>query len=136
MQNYVRQKKSKNKIVTQRTYRKKSFVRSFNQVQQELDRPTNGFIILLVIIFIALVMVGLVWQKVKVTQLVQEIEQLERQLTYYKEMNEKLQGKVLYLSNEERIVNIARNNLHMIYPPYEMVPLRKKSNYDITTGDN
>ena len=81
-------------------------------------------------------MVGLVWQKVKVTQLVQEIEQLERQLTYYKEMNEKLQGKVLYLSNEERIVNIARNNLHMIYPPYEMVPLRKKSNYDITIGDN
>lgn len=132
----MRQKKFKNKIVTQRTYRKKSFVRSFNQVQQELDRPTNGFIILLVIIFIALVMVGLVWQKVKVTQLVQEIEQLERQLTYYKEMNEKLQGKVLYLSNEERIVNIARNNLHMIYPPYEMVPLRKKSNYDITTGDN
>ncbi len=132
----MRQKKFKNKIAIQRTYRKKSFVRSFNQVQQELDRPTNGFIILLVIIFIALVMVSLVWQKVKVTQLVQEIEQLERQFTYYKEMNEKLQGKVLYLSNEERIVNIARNNLHMIYPPYEMVPLRKKSNYDITIGDN
>ncbi|UCE04408.1 MAG: cell division protein FtsL [bacterium] len=109
--------------MARKTYRTRSFIRSFNQVQQQLDRPTNGLIALLLIVVIAMTMMGLVWQKVKVTQLVQEIEQLEKQLTYYKEMNEKLQGKVLHLSNEDRIVNIARTKLNMTYPPYEMVSL-------------
>ena len=107
--------------MSKRTYRNRSFIRSFNQVQQELDRPTNGLIVLIGIILMALILVGLVWQKVKVTQLAQEIEQLEKQLTYFKETNEKLQGKVLYLSREDRIVNIARTKLKMNYPPYEMV---------------
>jgi len=107
--------------MSKRVYRNRSFSRSFNQVQQELDRPTNGLIVLAGIILVALIMVGLVWQKVKVTQLAQEIEQLEKQLTYYKETNEKLQGKVLHLSREDRIVNIARDKLNMTYPPYEMV---------------
>ena len=66
-----------------RASRNRTFIRSFNQVQQELDRPTNGLMVLLGIILVAMVMVGLVWQKVKVTQLAQEIEQLEKQLTYY-----------------------------------------------------
>jgi len=108
-----------------RVQRNRSFVRSFNQVQQELDRPTNGLIVLIGIIVIAFIMVGVVWQKVKVTQLVQEIEQLEKQQTYFKETNEKLQGKVFHLSNEDRIVNIARTKLNMTYPPYEIVPLRQ-----------
>ncbi len=107
--------------MTKRVYRNRSFIRSFNQVQQELDRPTNGLIVLVGIILVAIIMVGLVWQKVKVTQLAQEIEQLEKQLTYLKETNEKLQGKVLHLSREDRIVNIARTNLNMTYPPYEIV---------------
>ena len=109
--------------MSKRVYRNRnrSFIRSFNQVQQELDRPTNGLIVLVGIILVALIMVGLVWQKVKVTQLAQEIEQLEKQLTYFKETNEKLQGKVLHLSREDRIVNIARTKLNMTYPPYEMV---------------
>ena len=111
-----------------RNYRTRSFVRSFNQVQQKLDHPTNGLIVLLGIVLVALIMVGVVWQKVKVTQLLQEIEQLEKQYTYFKENNEKLQGKVLYLSNEDRIVNIARTKLNMTYPPYEMVPLRNFKN--------
>lgn len=98
-------------------------MQSFNQVQQELDRPTNGLIVLLGIILVAMIMVGLVWQKVKVTQLAQEIEQLEKQLTYFKETNEKLQGKVLHLSREDRIVNIARTKLNMTYSLYEMVSL-------------
>jgi cell division protein FtsL len=113
-----------------RTYRKRSFVRSFDQVQQELDRPTNGLIVLLAIVLIAMIMVGVIWQKVKVTQLVQEIEQLEKQLTYYKETNEKLQGKVLHLSREDRIVNIARTKLNMTYPPYEMVSLPVQTGKD------
>ncbi len=111
-----------------RVSRKRSFVRSFNQVQQELDRPANGLIVLLGIILIALVMVGVVWQKVRVTQLVQQIEQLEKQQTYFKETNEKLQGKVLHLSNEDRIVNIARTKLGLTYPPYEKVPLQDRAN--------
>ncbi len=107
--------------MSKRIYRNRSFIRGFDQVQQELNRPTSGLIVLVGIILIALIMVGLVWQKVKVSQLRQEIEQLEKQLTYLKESNEKLQGKVLYLSREDRIVNIAKDKLNMIYPPYEMV---------------
>jgi len=112
--------------MSKRVYRNRSFIRSFNQVQQELDRPTNGLIVLSGIILVAMIMVGLIWQKVKVTQLAQEIEQLEKQMTYFKETNEKLQGKVLHLSREDRIVNIARTRLNMTYPPYEMVSLPEK----------
>jgi cell division protein FtsL len=75
-------------------------------------------------------MVGLVWQKVKVSQLVQEIDQLEKQLVYYKETNEKLQGQVLSLSNETRIVSIAREKLDMIFPPYEFMPIQEKIKVD------
>ncbi len=107
--------------MSKRTSRNRSLIRSFDQVQQKLDRPTNGLIVLIGIIIVALIMVGLIWQKVKVTQLAQEIEQLEKQLTFFKETNEKLQGKVLYFSREDRIVNIARTKLNMTYPPYEMV---------------
>ena len=107
--------------MAKRVYRNRSFIRSFNQVQQKLDRPTNGLIVLVGIILVAMIMVGLIWQKVKVTQLAQEIEQLEKQLTYFKETNEKLQGKVLHLSREDRIVNIARTRLNMTYPPYEII---------------
>jgi cell division protein FtsL len=90
-----------------------------------LGRPKNSIAALVVIIILALVMVGLVWQKVKVTQLIQEIDQLEKQLVYYKETNEKLQGQVLSLSNETRVVSIAREKLNMVYPPYEFVPIQK-----------
>ena len=117
--------------MAKRVYRNRSFIRSFNQVQQELDRPTNGLIVLVGIILVAMIMVGLIWQKVKVTQLAQEIEQLEKQLTYFKETNEKLQGKVLHLSREDRIVNSARTRLNMTYPPYEMVTLDGQSKKDV-----
>ncbi len=93
-----------------------------------MDRPTNGLIVLVGIIIVALIMVGLVWQKVKVSQLTQEIEQLEKQLIYFKETNEKLQGRVLHLSREDRIVNIARTKLNMTYPPYEMISLKGQTN--------
>ena len=111
--------------LSKRSSRNRSFIRSFDQVQQQLDRPTNGLIVLIGIIIVALIMVGLIWQKVKVTQLAQEIEQLEKQLTFFKETNEKLQGKVLYFSREDRIVNIARTKLNMTYPPYEMVTVNE-----------
>jgi len=117
-------------MAKKRSYRHRSFVRSFNQVQHELDRPTNGLIVLSGILLIAMIMMGIVWQKVRVTQLVQEIEKLEKQLTYYKEINEKLQGKVLHLSREDRIVNIARTKLNMTYPPYEMVTVPESGEKD------
>lgn len=113
-----------------RRYYRNSIITSLNAVQQELDRPTNSIFVLVLIIFIALIMVGIVWQKVKVSQLSLEIDQLEKQVTYYKELNEKLQGKVLFLMNEDRVVNIARDNLKMIFPPYEMVPLTEKIEND------
>lgn len=105
--------------------RKRSIVLNLNQVEKELGRPKNGITALVVIIILALVMVGLVWQKVKVTQLIQEIDQLEKQLVFYKETNEKLQGQVLSLSNETRVVSIAREKLNMVYPPYEFVPIQE-----------
>lgn len=101
--------------------RRRTLVRSIDQVQQELAQPSNRWLVMIGIMIIALILVGLVWQKVKIAQLTQEIEQLEKQLTYYKETNEKLQGRVLHLSREDRIVSIARTKLNMSYPPYEIV---------------
>ena len=69
--------------MAKRVYRNRSFIRSFNQVQQELDRPTNGLIVLVGIILVAMIMVGLIWQKVKVTQLAQEIEQLAGPVAFF-----------------------------------------------------
>ncbi|HEX9972994.1 MAG TPA: cell division protein FtsL [bacterium] len=110
--------------------RKRSIALSLNEVEKELGRPKNSMTALVIIIILALILVGLVWQKVKVSQLVQEIDQLEKQLVYYKETNEKLQGQVLSLSNETRIVSIAREKLDMIYPPYEFVPIQEKIKVD------
>jgi len=110
--------------------RKRSIALSLNEVEKVLGRPKNSMTALVIIIILALILVGLVWQKVKVSQLVQEIDQLEKQLVYYKETNEKLQGQVLSLSNETRIVSIAREKLDMIYPPYEFVPIQEKIKVD------
>jgi cell division protein FtsL len=107
-------------------YRKKSIVRELDEVQQELGKPSNGMVVLLLILVSAFLMVGLVWEKVKVTQMVQDIDQLEKQLTYLRQSNEKLKGQVLSLSNETRIVTIAREKLGMIFPPFEFVPLSKE----------
>lgn len=117
-----------------RNRKKNTLVTSFSQVQKELDKPSNGLIVLLVILIIAATMVGFVWQKVKVSQLAEDIEKLEKQMQYYKETNEKLNGKVLSLSNESRIVNIARERLDMIYPTIERVPapqVEKKTQLDL-----
>lgn len=94
---------------------------SFSEVQKELDKPTNSLIVLVVIIVLAAVMVGLVWQKVKIAQLAEDIVELEKQEQQCRETIEKLKGKVLSLSSENRIVNIARERLDMIYPTIERV---------------
>ncbi|MDZ7319418.1 MAG: cell division protein FtsL [candidate division KSB1 bacterium] len=107
-------------------YRRKSFVKELDEVQQELSKPTNGMVVLMMILVSAFLMVGLVWEKVRVTQMVQDIDQLEKQLTYLRQTNEKLKGQVLSLSNETRIVTIAREKLGMIFPPFEFVPLSKE----------
>jgi|GEM_PF-2014434 len=113
-----------------KSIRKRSVVLNLNRVEKELGRPKNSLTVLGIIIILALILVGLVWQKVEVSQLVQEIDQLERQLVFYKETNEKLQGQVLTLSNETRIVSIAREKLNMVYPPYEFVPMQEKIQAD------
>lgn len=113
-----------------RVLRKKSIIVELDEVQKELGKPINGLAVLVMILIIAFLMVGLVWQKVKVTQMAQEIDQLEKQLTYYKETNEKLQGQALSLSNETRIVTIAREKLNMVFPPYEFVPLSENIKLD------
>jgi len=123
------------KNMARRNRKKYTLITSFTQVQKELDKPTNGLIVLLAIIVFAAVMVGLVWQKVKVSQLAEDIEKLEKQMQYYKETNEKLNGKVLSLSKESRIVNIARERLNMIYPAIERVsvpPVEDKKHLELT----
>ncbi|MFZ5516010.1 MAG: septum formation initiator family protein [Candidatus Zhuqueibacterota bacterium] len=101
--------------------RKNGLMTSFSEVQKELDKPTNSLIVLVVIIVLAAVMVGLVWQKVKIAQLAEDIVELEKQEQQCRETIEKLKGKVLSLSSENRIVNIARERLDMIYPTIERV---------------
>ena len=107
--------------MAKRVNRKRTIVSSFNQVEKELDRPANGAVVLGLIIVIAIIMMGLVWQKVKVAQLSQETKQLENQVAFFKERNVKLGGQLLTLSNETRIVNIARNKLNMNFPPIKKI---------------
>lgn len=121
--------------MARRNRKKNMLVTSFSQMQKELDKPTNGLIVLLIILIVAATMVGFVWQKVKVSQLAEDIEKLEKQMQYYKETNEKLNGKVLSLSNENRIVNIARERLDMIYPAIERIPVQpveKNTHFEVT----
>ena len=100
-----------------------SVLKSLNEVNTSKAKSTHIFAIMLIIVLIAGLMIGFVWQKVKISHLVIEIEELRKQEQMLKERNEKKKAIVLSLLNDSRIIKIAKNDLKMIFPPYEVVQL-------------
>ena len=103
-----------------------TFFNSFEQVQEELHRPSIGLRVLLGILLIAVILIGTVWQKVNVTQLAQEIEQLEKQKQSLEEKSSLSHSERLKLSNGKRVVQIAKLKRKMDFPDSELVPLQVK----------
>ena len=68
-------------------------------------------------------MIGYVWQKVQVGQLVNEISDLKKEVQVLVEQNEKEKAKLLRLSNDSRIIKIAQHKFDMTFPQYEVVKL-------------
>ena len=103
-----------------------TFFNSFEQVQEELYRPLIGLRVLLGILLIAFILIGIVWQKVNVTRLAQEIEQLEKQKQSVEEKNSLSNSERLKLSNGKRVVQIAKLKRKMDFPDSELIPLQVK----------
>ena len=98
-----------------------SVLRSLNEVNTKVAKGTHISVTMLIIILIAGLMIGFIWQKVKIAQLVDQVEDLRKQEQLLKERNEKKRAKVLNLLNDSRIIKIAEKKLNMVYPPYEIV---------------
>lgn len=98
---------------------------SIEQVNEKLHKPMISLRVFLGIFLIALILVGSVWQKVKVSQLAQEIELLEK---YKQELEENigiLKAKVLKLSDGKRVTKIAEDELKMVMPDSELLTLKE-----------
>ena len=100
-----------------------SVIKSLNEVNTSKTKGSHVFAIMVIIVLIAGLMIGFVWQKVKISQLVIEIEELRKQEQTLKERNEKKRAIVLSLLNDSRIIKMAKNDLKMIFPPYEVIQL-------------
>jgi len=105
---------------------KKKFLNSIDHLEEELNRPIVGLRVLTGIILIAVLLIGSVWQKVNVTQLAQDIEKLEKEKLLIQEKNDNLKSKIFNLSDGKRVIKIAENQLNMVFPDSEVVPLVKK----------
>lgn len=103
-----------------RIKRQISILRSLNT---KVTKRTHISVIMLIILLLAGLMIGFIWQKVKMAQLVAQIEDLRRQEQILKERNEKKRVKVLNLLNNSRIIKIAQQELEMDFPPFEIVAL-------------
>lgn len=68
-------------------------------------------------------MIGYIWQKVKINQLAIEIEDLRKQKQILKERNEREKAKVLNLLDDLRIIKIAKQKLNMTFPAFEVLTL-------------
>lgn len=100
-----------------------SVLRSLNEVNTKVAKGTHISITMVIIILIAGIMIGFIWQKVKIAQLVDQVEDLRKQEQLLKERNEKKRAEVLNLLNDSRIIKIAEKKLNMVFPPYEIVLL-------------
>lgn len=108
-----------------RRRRKKNFsvVRSLNEVNSKVDNGSHVSLIMLVLIFIASMMIGFVWQKIQFNQLTDELEDLRKQELALLEQREKSKAVVLNLSNDARIISISKNTLNLVFPDYEVVSI-------------
>ncbi len=105
---------------------KKSVLASkIENVNQELQKPSVGLKLMVFLVFLALVLVGLVWQKVQIQALATEIDQLEKDRQKLEESIGTLNSRVLELSDSDRLVKIGIENLHMVYPKIEVIEQEK-----------
>ena len=79
-----------------------------------LQEPSTSLKVMVFIIIFALVLVGLVWQKILILNIVTEIEDLEKQRQSMEEQIGKLNSEILKLSNRNRLMKIGKEKLNMI----------------------
>ena len=111
--------------MTRKRKRRKNYsvLRGLNEVNTQVAKSTNISVVMVIIILIAGLMIGFVWQKVKIVQLVDQIGDLHKQEQVLKERNEKKRVKVLSLLNDSRIIKIAEHDLKMVLIDYEKIYL-------------
>ncbi len=105
---------------------KNKFFNSIDHLEEELNQPIISLRVLVGILIIAFLLIGSVWQKVNVTQLAQDIQQLEKEKKLIEEKNTELESKILKLADGKRVIKIAEERLNMIFPDSELVPLENK----------
>ena len=98
---------------------------SIEQVNEKLHRPLISLRVFIGIFLIALILIGTVWQKVKVSQLAQEIEMLEKDKQELEENIGILKARVLKLSDGKRVTKIAEDDLKMILPDSELLTVKE-----------
>jgi cell division protein FtsL len=78
---------------------------------------------MLLLILIAALMVGAVWQKVKIGTMNADIDALKHEINYLKETKEKATARKLNLLSDYRIEQYARTELQLTFPPYDVIDL-------------
>ncbi|MBC8184273.1 hypothetical protein H8E88_24525 [candidate division KSB1 bacterium] len=96
------------------------------QLEEGLYQPITSFRVLIGILVIAFILIGSVWQKVNVTQLAQDIEQLNTQKQLIEEKNSELRSRILKLADGKRVIKIAEDRLKLNFPDSELIPLEKR----------
>ena len=102
------------------------FFNSIDHLEEELNQPIIGLRVLVGILIVAFLLIGSVWQKVNVTQLAQDIEQLEKEKKLIEVKNTELESNILKLADGKRVIKLAEDQLNMIFPDSELIPLEKK----------
>lgn len=82
-----------------------------------LQEPANGIKFMIFVLILAVVLVGLVWQKILILETLKEIDDLEKQRQALEEKIGKLNSEVLQLSNNERLIEIGKNKLNLDRQP-------------------
>ena len=101
--------------------KKNSVIKSLNQVSEKVNNKSGVSVAMIITILCAGLMISFIWHKIRVNHLIEEIEELKKQELLLIEENEKSRATVLNLMNDSRIIGIAENKLHMIFPQYEVV---------------
>ncbi len=105
-------------------------VLSLNEVNAHFQKGAQMSIALVGIFFIAILMIGFVYQKVRLGQLLTEVEALQKSEKRLLEKIENHKTIKYELMNNTRIAKIATENLNMVSTPsFELI----KSPYD--TGE-
>jgi len=99
-----------------------SILKSLNEVNNKAAKRSSFATILIIIIIVAGLMIGSIWQKVRFSQMAAEIEKLQKQEHDLIEHIDMKRAEVYNLLNDSRIVNIATSKLDMVSnPPFEVI---------------